>query len=88
LCGLLDSFSECFSDKPGFCSCNEHHIEISKEFHPKLLREYRIQELMKAEVQRQIDELANDGFIVPSIMASVLKGKDSKSGVRQAVDNK
>jgi len=26
LCGLLDSFSECFSDKPGFCSYIEHHI--------------------------------------------------------------
>jgi len=50
LCGLLDSFSECFSDKPGFCSYIEHHIEISKEFQPKRLREYRIPELMKAEV--------------------------------------
>jgi len=94
LCGLLDSCSECFSDKPGFCSYIEHHIDISKEFQPKQLREYRIPELMKAEVQRQIDELAYDGFIVPSTgpMASplvcVLKGKDGKGGVRLAVDYK
>jgi len=44
--------------------------------------EYRIPELMKTEVQRQIDELADDGFIFSSTspMASplvcVLKGKD------------
>jgi len=94
LCDLLDSYSECFSDKPGFCSYLEHHIEISKDFKPKRLREYRIPELMKAEVQRQIDELADDGFIVPSTspMASplvcVLKGKDGTGGIRLAVDYK
>ena len=49
---------------------------------------------MKAEVQRQIDALADDGFIVPltSPMASppvcVLKGKNGTSGFRLAVDNK
>jgi len=43
---------------------------------------------MKAEVQRQIDELADDGFTVPSTrhMASplvyVLKGKAGKKGVK------
>jgi len=47
---------------------------------------------MKAEVQRQTDELADDGFIVPSTspMAShlvcVLKSKDGKGGVKLAVD--
>jgi len=47
---------------------------------------------MKAEVQRQIDELADDGFIVPStspIMSPldcVLKDKDGKGGVRLVVD--
>jgi len=92
LCGLFDSFSEYFSDKPGFSSYIEHHIEISKEFQPKRLREYRIPELMKVEVQHQIEDLADDGFIVPSTstMASssvcVLYGKDGKGGVRLAVD--
>ena len=58
------------------------------------MREYRIPEIMKPEVQRQIDELARDGFIVPSSspMASplvcVLKGKDGKGGIRLAVDYK
>jgi hypothetical protein len=94
LCDLLDSYAECFSDKPGFCSYIEHHIEISKDFKLKRLREYRIPELLKAEVQRQIDELAADGFIIPSVspMASplvcVLKGKDGSGGVRLAVDYK
>jgi hypothetical protein len=94
LCDLLDLYQECFSDKPGLCSYFEHRIEITKDFKPKRLREYRIPELMKPEVQRQIDELARDGFIVPSSspMASplvcVLKGKDGKGGIRLAVDYK
>jgi len=58
------------------------------------LQEYRIPELMKAKVQRQIDELADDGFIVSSTspMASpfvcVLNGMDGKGGVRLTVDYK
>jgi len=49
-------------------------------------------ELMKAEVQRQIDDLVDDGFIVPSTspMASPLVCvlKDGKGGARLAVDYK
>jgi hypothetical protein len=51
-----------------------------------------VPELLKAEVQRQIDVLINDGFIVPSgsPMASplvcILKGRDGKAGVRLAID--
>ena len=56
LCDLLDSYFECFSDKPGYCSYIEHHIEISKDFKLKRLREYRIPELLRVEVQRQISE--------------------------------
>ena len=61
-------------------------------FKPKRLRENRIPELLKSEVQRQVDELVENGFIVPSTspMASplvcVLKGKDGKGGVRLAID--
>jgi hypothetical protein len=52
---LLDDFSQCFSDKPGFCPYIEHCINVSSNFKPKLLKEYRIPEILKPEIQRQID---------------------------------
>jgi hypothetical protein len=58
------------------------------------LREYRIPELLKDEVRRQIDGLIKDGFIVPSSspMASplfcVLIGRDGKSDICLAIDYK
>jgi hypothetical protein len=67
LLNLLDNLSICFSDKVGFCDYVEHRIQVYPDFKPKRLREYRVPELLKAEVQRQIDVLINDGFIVPSL---------------------
>ena len=89
---ILDEFKECFSESPGFCPYVEHSITVSADFKPKRLREYRIPEILKPEVQRQIDELLKNGFIRPSNspMASpvvaVLKGPSGKAGVRLAVD--
>jgi hypothetical protein len=81
-----------FSDKPGFCNYVEHRIHISLDFRPKRLREYRVPELLKIEVQRQIDELIKDGFIVLSAspmaspLVSILDGRDGKAGARLAID--
>jgi hypothetical protein len=56
------------------------------------LREYRVPELLKIEVQRQIDELIKDGFIVLSAspmaspLVSILNGRDGKAGARLAID--
>ena len=89
---VLDDFPECFSETPGFCAYVEHSIHISPDFKPKRLREYRIPELLKPEIQRQIDELLRNGFIRPSTSAmaspivAVLKGPSGKGGVRLAVD--
>jgi hypothetical protein len=94
LLNLLDLFSDCFSEKPGLCTHVEHSIRISSDLKPLPLREYRVPELLKDEVRRQIDGLIKDGFIVPSNnpMASplvcVLKGRDGKSGVHLAIDYK
>jgi hypothetical protein len=94
LLNLLGLFSDCFSEKPGLCTYVEHRIRISSDFKPLRLREYRVPELLKDEVRRQIDGLIKDGFIVPSNspMASpfvcVLKWRDGKSGVRLAIDYK
>jgi hypothetical protein len=89
---LLDDFSQCFSDKPGFCPYIEHCINVSSNFKPKRLKEYRIPEILKPEIQRQIDELLRNGFIrhSTSSMASpivpVLKGPSGQGGVRLAID--
>jgi len=92
LLAVLDKFPECFADKPGFCNIIQHKINVSKDFKPKRLREYRVPESLKAMVEEQIQELLSLGIIKPSHseMASpivcVLKGKDGRNGVRIAVD--
>ena len=89
---VFDAFPDCFSDTPGFCDFVEHEIPVTSDFKPKRLRTYKVPELLKPEVQRQIHELLSLGFIRPSKsqMASplvcVLKGKDGKDGVRLAID--
>ncbi len=89
---LLNEFSDCFTETPGFCPYVEHEIVISPDFKPKRLREYRIPEILKPEIQRQIGELLKNGFIRPSNspMASpivaVLKGPKGQGGVRLTVD--
>jgi hypothetical protein len=89
---ILNEFSDCFTETPGFCPYVEHRIVISPDFKPKRLREYRIPEILKPEIQRQIDELLKNGFIRPSKspMASpivaVLKGPKGQGGVRLTID--
>jgi hypothetical protein len=92
LLDLLDRYSECFSDTPGLCKLVEHEIPISPDFKPKRLKAYRVPENLKGEVNRQIQQLLELGFIKPSKspMASpvvcVLKGKEGKDGVRLAIN--
>jgi len=81
---VLDAFPDCFSDTLGFCDFVEHEIPVTSDFKPKRLRAYKVPELLKPELQRQIHKLLSLGFIRPSKsqMASplvcVLKGKDGK----------
>jgi transposase InsO family protein len=92
LLDLLDRYSDCFSEKPGFTNVVEHAIPISSDFKPKRLKAYRVPERLKGEVDRQIQEMLEQGIIQPSQspMASplvcVLKGKYGKNGIRLAVD--
>jgi hypothetical protein len=92
--GSSKGFNDCFSEKPGLCTYVEHSIRISSDFKPLRLREYRVPELLKYEVRRQIGGLIKDGLIVPSNspmtspLVCVLKGRDGKSGVRLAIDYK
>ena len=81
-----------FSEKTGFHPYVEHEIKISEEFKPKRLRAYKVPELLKPEVDRQIKELLDLGIIRPSHseMASpvvcVLKGPNGGNGVRLSID--
>jgi hypothetical protein len=89
---VLDKYPTVFSDKPGFYPYVEHEIRITPDFRPKRLKAYRVPELLKPEVDRQIKELLDLGIIRPSSseMASpivcVLKGPRGENGVRLAVD--
>jgi len=89
---ILDDFKDCFTDKPGLCEMGCHEINIAADFKPKQLKPYKIPELLKPEVVRQIQELLDTGFIRPSNspMASpivcVLKGKQGRGGVRVCCD--
>ena len=89
LTDLLNEFAVCFEDKPGFCGIVSHRIVTTPDFVPKQMRPYRIPEILKAEVDKQVKELLEMKLIQPSTspMASpivcVLK---KQGGVRLAVD--
>ena len=91
LLALLDEFHMCFSDKPGLCSAAERRIKVTAHFQPKRMRPYRVPEVMKPEVERQIKELLDAGLITRSHspMASPLVCVAKKQGgVRLACDNR
>jgi hypothetical protein len=89
---LLDEFPDCFSDNPGLCKFGCHEINVSDEFKPKQLKPYKVPELLKPEVARQIQDLLDKGLIRPSNspMASpivcALKGRQGTGGVRICCD--
>ena len=63
---ILDRYPECFSDRPGYCDVVCHEVRLKPDFVPKQSKAYRIPEILKPEVERQIDQLVQDGFLVPS----------------------
>ena len=73
------------------CKVGMHDINVTPDFKPKRLKAYGVSELLKAEVARQIQELLDLGFIVPSNseMASpivcVLKHKGGQQGTQDGV---
>jgi len=91
LCKLLDRVPEVFSDKPGFCPLLEHTITVSTDFRPKSLRAYKVPELLKPEVEKQIRELLTLGIIIPSHnemsspMVCIVK-RGEQGGLRLAID--
>jgi len=63
---VLDEFADCFTDTPGHCTLIPHEIRVSDGFQPKASRAYRVPELLKEEIERQVADLLKLGFIRPS----------------------
>ena len=55
-----------FSDQPGLCTMVEHENNMTPDFRPRQTRAYRVPEVLKVEIERQVDELLKTGFVVPS----------------------
>jgi len=89
LLSVLDEFAICFSDRPGLYTGAVHRIETTAEFKPKRMRAYRVPEVFKPDVEKQIRELLDMGLVRPSVspMASPIVCVAKKNGrVRLAVD--
>ena len=63
---VLDQFPECFSDNPGLYDLVTHEIKVTAEFKPRQFKAYRVPDILKDEIDRQIDELLKQGVIKPS----------------------
>ena len=89
---LLDKYARCFSDIPGLTTRVEHTIELTSDFKPKRMREYKVPENLKPEVERQLAQMLANGIITESTSATcsplvlVKKGKSFADGIRLAVD--
>ena len=88
LLSVLDEFTICISDRPGLYTGAVHRIETTAEFKPKQMRAYRVPEMFKPDVEKQIRELLDMALIRPSVspMASPIVCVAKKNcGVRLAV---
>jgi len=67
LLAVLDKYPECFSETPGRCNTVEHEIIVTPDFRPKRMKPYyRVPEKLCPEVDKQIKELEELGFIKKS----------------------
>ena len=55
-----------FNNRPGTCNVEPHEINLVEGFKPKALKPYRIPEVLKNEVDKQIKQLLEDGKIKES----------------------
>src|SRR6266516_3052163 len=63
---LLLKHKYVFSNRPGTCDVPPHEINLIEGFKPKVMHPYHIPESLKEEVDKQIDQLLEDGKIVKS----------------------
>src|SRR6267154_105909 len=55
-----------FNNRLGTCNVSPHEINLVDGFKPKSLKPYRIPEVLKSEVGKQIKQLLEDGTIMES----------------------
>jgi hypothetical protein len=60
--------SSVFSDRsnPGFNGSVQHSVNVASDFKLKRLQPYHVPERSKIEINRQMKQLIDLGFIVPS----------------------
>ena len=86
---LLDEFAICFHNQPGLYTGVEQEIITGPAFKPRLSRAYRVPDVLKAEIEKQVDDLLKMGFIresdskMTSGVVCVLRPNES---VRLAID--
>ena len=89
---LLDEYADVFVEKPGLCYEGVHEIHVTSAFKPQRLKDYKVSELLKPGVARQLQDLLDMRFICKStsVMASpivcVLKGRNGENGIRLCCD--
>src|SRR5206468_3115620 len=55
-----------FNNRPGTCTVSPHEINLVDGFKPRALKPYRIPETLKTEVDKQVNQLLEDGKIKES----------------------
>lgn len=63
---VFASFAELFSIIPGIAKVGEHKIVLKEGHAPTKSYPYRVPEMLKAEVEKQVNELLEQGLIYPT----------------------
>src|SRR6218665_2260638 len=71
---ILNKYQDRFTEKTGLCTLVEREIELKPDFRVKEFAAYRIPFAYRPEVERQIQDMLQQGIIKPSTsrMASPL----------------
>jgi len=80
---LLDEYADVFTDKPGLYKTGKHEINVTPDFKPKRLRAYKVPEILKPEVARQMQPSNSE---MASPIVCVLKGRHGENGVHLCCD--
>jgi len=86
---ILNKYQDRFTEKTGLCTLVEHEIDLKPDFRVKEFAAYRIPFAYRPEVERQIQDMLQQGIIKPSTsrMASPLVIVMKKDGsLRLACD--
>ena len=84
---VLDDFADVFIANPGLSKVRMHIIYVTPDFKSKPLKAYKVPNLFKPEVARQVQELLDLGVIqssdseMASPIVCVLKGRQGENGV-------